>query len=457
MTNQLEIYEEWYEKFHDQIYQDFFRLLKMKTVSARKESLGQLKGCANFLKDELESIGFKCTIVNTPFAPSIIAEKIIDPKFETVLFYHHYDVQPEDPFNLWENGPFDPKEKNGAIYARGAQDNKGQLFYTLTALKAIYHLKEKLNVNIKLLIEGEEEIGSIHLKDVLSSHEKELKADHLFVVDSGMKSLDHPVIGIGARGILSYQLTCKTQNTDLHSGEHGGIAYSATKAIVELLAKCFNDDGTCAIDHFYDHLAISHLDPMLYDTEFSLDDYKKSFGNKVLSIHPKASAVESNWIYPTLEINGIWGGYTEEGFKTVLPKEAHAKLSIRTVPNQDPKHITALLKNHLIKSAKKGVEVHLEVLSLGDYIQSSPNAKCVQVAKQAYTDVFKKPCKFSLCGGSIPITAKLASTAKCEAVLIGTGLMSDNIHAPNEHFQKESFKKGFLTIVRILAILSKSG
>ena len=408
------------------------------------------------MKSEYEKIGFKVQKIPTKFAPCLIAEKIIDPAYETVLFYHHYDVQPEDPIDLWESKPFDACIKNQAVYARGAQDNKGQCFYTLTALKAIFDLNIEPKVNIKLIIEGEEEVGSTHLKDVLKSHEKELKADHLFVVDSGMKSLKNPVIGIGARGILSYELTVTTQDTDLHSGEHGGIAFSATRAIVDLLSKCYDESGKVVIDGFYDDLKPLHLDPKNYDLEFDEADYKKTFGIKVLGTLPQKTAMESNWIYPTLEINGVWGGYTEQGFKTVLPCKAHAKLSIRSVPNQDPKKLSEALRNHLEKVKKKGLEIDFKVLSLGDYVVSSENSRCVKVAKEAYSDVFGAPCKLSLCGGSIPITAKLCAAAKAEAVLIGTGLMDDNIHAPNEHFQLESFRKGFLTIVRILDILGKT-
>lgn len=449
-------FTQWYDKNQKKIFQEFFHFLAFPTVSARSESLPVLEKCAHFLKQQYESIGYQCTIVPTNFAPCLIAEKIIDPKFETVLFYNHYDVQPEEPLELWDSKPFEAVIKNEAVYARGAQDNKGQCFYLLTALKAIHELKKHPKVNIKVIIEGEEEVGSTHLSHVLEIEANRLKADHLFVVDSGMKSLNHPVIGIGARGILTYDLVIKTANTDLHSGEHGGITYSATRALVDLLAKCFDKEGKVVIPGFYDHIRKYQLDANSYDIEFDQEEYKKTFGTKVFSNLPGTTVVESNWIYPVLEINGIYGGYAGEGFKTVLPAQAIAKLSIRTVPDQDPIKLTEAMKEFFRKNLNPEIEWDLKIHGLGDYVVSSPNFKCVKIAQKAYTDVFGKPCKFSLCGGSIPITAKLAKATGSQPVLIGTGLIDDNIHAPNEKFRIESFKKGFLTIARILDILNKT-
>jgi acetylornithine deacetylase/succinyl-diaminopimelate desuccinylase-like protein len=446
----------WYDKNQKKTFQDFFHFLAFPTVSARSESLPALKKCAQFLKQEYEAIDYKCTIVETNFAPCLIVEKMINPAYETVLFYNHYDVQPEEPLELWNSNPFQAVIKDEAVYARGAEDNKGQCFYVLTALKAIHDLKKQPKVNIKVIIEGEEEVGSTHLSHVLDSESARLKADHLFVVDSGMKSLDHPVIGIGARGVLTYELSIKTANTDLHSGEHGGITYSATRAIVDVLAKCFDKNGKVVIPGFYDQVKKYHLDPNLYDIGFDKEDYIKTFGTKVFANLPETSVVESNWLYPTLEINGIYGGYAGEGFKTVLPAQAMAKLSIRTVPNQDPVKLTESLKEFFQKNLHPEIEWDLKIHGLGDYVVSSPDYKCVKVAQKAYSDVFGKPCKFSLCGGSIPITAKLAKATGSQPVLIGTGLIDDNIHAPNERFRIESFKKGFLTIARILDILDKT-
>jgi len=455
MTEAITKYQRWFLQHRNEIKRDFFHLLSLPTVSALKESLAELKRCASYLESVLQESGFQVERIATDYAPILIARRFKDPCYPTVLFYHHYDVQPADPLPLWKTPPFEPHEADGAVYARGAQDNKGQLSYTLTALKALHTLDPDLPVNITILIEGEEEIGSQSLKKALEAPIEALRADYLYIVDSSINAIDKPVIGIGARGILTYELSVRTQDGDQHSGEHGGIAYSATKAIVELLATCFHADGTVAVEGFYEGMQRHHLDPAMFDTEFSLEGYKQEFGSRVLSIHPKATPRESNWIYPALEINGIHGGYIGEGFKTVLPCEASAKLSIRTIYGQDKNRINQYLRRHLLNHAKKGLEVDLKVLSLGDSAFSSPEGKGVKVARQAYQEVFKTPCKLSLCGGSIPITARLAEVAGCDAVLIGTGLMSDNIHAPNENFQNASYEKGFLTIVNILAILSK--
>ncbi len=445
--------QDWFDNHEEAIFEEFFKFLSFQTVSARKENLPQLKVCADYLKQLYENIGFNCEIVKTDYAPCLIIEKMMDPDYETVLFYHHYDVQPEDPIDLWDSEPFRGEIRQGAVFARGAQDNKGQCFYTYIALKALVELNLLHHVNVKLIIEGEEEIGSHSLKKVLGTHAQQLKADHLYVVDSGMKSLEQPVIGIGARGILSFELEVTSQNTDLHSGEHGGLAFSATRALVEVLAKCFDQDGKVLVNHFYDDVKPLSLEKGSFDVTFDQNEYQKNYGIKALANLKGTTLTESNWIYPTLEINGIYGGYTDQGFKTVLPAKAYAKLSIRSVPNQDPKKLADDLGKFFKKKIRHGIDCKLKVLSLGNYFISTPHSKCVAVAKKAYTQVFDKPCLYSLCGGSIPITADLAKTAHANACLIGTGLMDDNIHAPNEHFQIESFKKGFLTIAKILDIL----
>lgn len=445
--------QHWYETHEKSIYADFFKFLRFKTVSARHQSLSEIHQCADFLKSHLEAVDFKVAVIETEFAPCIIATRVVNPHAKTVLLYHHYDVQPEDPLNLWDHPPFEPVIHDGAVYARGAQDNKGQCFYTLTALRALKELGLQPDVNIKILIEGEEEIGSPHLKSVLEKHQKDLKADYLFVVDSGIKSIHEPVIAIGARGILTYDLKVTSQDTDLHSGEHGGMAFSATRALVELLAKCFDQDGKVAVDGFYDGVDSKKLDPKIFDLDFDEKAYQKTFGIKAFSNLPGTALLESNWIYPTLEINGIYGGYAGEGFKTVLPKEAVAKLSIRTVPHQDAKELTKKFEKFLQKHVTPGIHVNLHIHGLGDYSHTVADSKIVHIAKEAYSDVFDKPCKLCLVGGSIPITTTLMNAAQAEMVLIGTGLMDDNIHAPNERFRLEAFRKGFLTIARILDIV----
>ncbi len=446
----------WYQIHQKKVFDRFFDFLRFPTVSAKKEQQPAFNQAVQFLKKELESIGFDVEIALTPFAPCLIATKIAHPTKKTALFYHHYDVQPEEPLELWESPPFEPSIRFGAVYARGAQDNKGQCWATLSAMRAFFELYPDAECNLKILIEGEEEIGSPHLIDLLKEKKEKLLADYLFVVDSGMKSLHAPVIGIGARGILSYELSLKSQAGDLHSGEHGGLVFSATKAMSLLLAKLFDDQGKVAIQGFYDDVKVPKLDPALYDVRFDLKEYQNEYRVRSFDLLEGISPIEANWLYPTLEINGVSGGYTGQGFKTVLPMQAQAKLSIRTVPNQDPIKITQALKEHIQNTIRPHIEWKLDVLSLGDYSVSDPDSAIVKIAKEAYTAVFDQPCLLARMGGSIPITAALAKASESEFVLIGTGLMSDQIHAPNEHFQLESFEKGFLTIGKILDILVKS-
>jgi len=447
----------WYEEHMEEIVKDFLTFLRFKSISTDPEFKQETRQTALWLVEYLKKIGMDVQLWETKGQPCIFASYLkAGPDRPTVLIYHHYDVQPVDPLEFWESPPFDPVIKDNQVYARGAQDNKGQCFYSITALKAVLSLADKLNVNIKLLIEGEEETGSAGTAGVLSKKQKELKADYLLVVDSGLPKEGEPGICLGIRGIITMDVECKNSTVDLHSGSHGGIALNPNRALVSVLAQLWDESGTVAVPGFYDGIQMPAKDELeKYDTEFDVKEYQKSFGVKAFSNEGSYSYIESNWLRPTLEINGISGGYTGLGFKTVIPSLARAKISCRLVPGQDPKKIQKSISDFLKSHIAKGIELKIEHHQDAPAFRSSYDSEVAQTAAKAYEEIFQKPCKFILAGGSIPIVVDLVKVSNAEATIMGFGLAEDNIHAPNEHFGLDRFEMGFLTMGRMIAMFSE--
>ena len=341
------------------------------------------------------------------------------------------------------------------VYARGASDDKGQSFYTFEAIRAFLTLGHKEQVNIKIVVEGEEEIGSPGLTDILSKKKKELKADYLLIVDMDVPSLDHPAITLGTRGIFTLEATLKGSDIDLHSGTHGGVAYNPNRALAELLAKLHDENGKVAIDGFYDGIqTLNHSEKEKLDTSFDMKESSIDFGVHAFQAQKGHSYFETNWLLPTLEINGMSGGYTGDGFKTVIPSTANCKLSTRLVPGQDPKKIEALVVDFLKKNTKHGMKISIKCGDGAAAFRTNFDSHIVKVCKKAYEDVNQKKCGLVLSGGTIPIATELAKVSKADTVLMGYALMTDQIHAPNEHFSLECFELGFLTVARILELLA---
>ncbi len=444
--------KKWFSTNREAILDDLFTFLRFKSIATDPQYDEDTKKCAAFLVSYLNEIGLEAMSWETSKQPVIFAKNTAAGKDRpTLLIYHHYDVQPVDPLDLWESNPFKPTIREGKVYARGAQDNKGQCFYTITALKALLEESKSLNFNLKLFIEGEEESGSTGTLEIIKQKKEELQSDYLLVVDCGIPGPDIPAITLGMRGILTMDLEVRTADSDMHSGSMGGVAYNPIRALSHALAKCWDENGKIAIPHFYDEVQdLSPEEKKAFD--FIMDEkmVRKEFGLKALCPDPGYLIGESVSIRPTLEINGINGGYTGEGFKTVLPAVATAKISCRLVPDQDPEKIFASLKKHLENHLPEGAVLTIVKEQGSSAFRCNVHSLIAKRAAKAYEEVMGKPCKSILGGGSIPIVGELAKASGADVVAMGYGLDSDHMHAPNEHFGLDRFEQGFLTIGNLL-------
>jgi len=445
--------EQIFEKERASILEDYFSFLRFASIATDPAYQAQTHACADWLIHYLKKIGLEVEVWKTEGSPVIFDQDLrAGSGKETLLLYGHYDVQPVDPLELWESPPFEPTVRNGNVYARGAADNKGQCFYTISALKTLLAHLPQLPVNLKLLIEGEEESGSQGLAKLLPVKAKELRADHLLIVDAGIEAEDKPSICLGARGITCLTVTLTGSHFDLHSGTYGGIAYNPNRALVELLASLHDKSGKVTIPGFYkDVKEVSEKEKSLLELDCDVATLQKEFGITPTGGEEGFSPFESAWLRPSLEINGLSGGYGGAGFKTVIPAKALAKLSCRLVADQDPHHIAKLVKDHLERHVPKGVTIDVFVHpGLGAPFRASPHSKIVSILSKAYTEVFQKPCGYTLLGGSIPISTDLAKVSEGEMIMIGVGLPGDQIHSPNEHFSLKRFLQGYLLIARAI-------
>lgn len=449
--NEKSILSLW-EKASKKAIDDYLHFLSFPSVSSEKKHEGDVKACVHWLKNYMESMGLKTELIQTSGHPTLLAGYEIDPDKPTLLLYGHYDVQPVDPIELWQTPPFSPVIRDGSVFARGAQDNKGQIFYCIQAVKYLLEEEGTLPLNIKFLIEGEEETGSLGLSKILPSIKDSIKADYVVVVDVGIPAKDEPAITLGLRGIITFDIHLKGSKNDLHSGMYGGLAYNPNHALVKVLASLRDENGKIAIPNFYDDVKdLSALEREEYDLEFDDMSYLAQTGFPPTGGEETFSPGERRATRPTLEINGINGGYTGDGFKTVIPKEAHAKISCRLVPNQDPEKIGLLVKNHIQKIVPKGIEVEVDFhLGKGMPVRLTKDSSLAKAFAESYESIFKKKCRYILEGASIPIAAELKNASGGDLLLVGLGLPEDLIHAPNENFSLDRFKKGFCIIAGAL-------
>jgi len=445
-------FKQWFQQHKEAIFRDFKTFLRFKSVATDPQYKEETRKTAEWLIKYLQGIGLDAELWETPGHPCVFASHMkAGSSRPTVLIYHHYDVQPADPFELWDSPPFEPVIKNNNIYARGAQDNKGQCFYSMCALKAFLALCKECKVNIKVFIEGEEESGGSGTFAIVKEKKKQLKADYLLIVDSGIPAPNEPAILLGMRGILAMNIECRNSKTDLHSGMVGGIALNPNRALVSALAKLWDEQGKVTVPGFYDDVEeLSSEDRARLDQHFDIEEYKKNFGIKTFKGEQGFSLLESNWIRPVLELNGIGGGYTGAGFKTVIPAVATAKISCRLVPHQNPEKIQKSIESFLREHLPKEMDVRIDFHQGAPAFRSSFDSPIVKMAAKAYEEVFGKKCRFMLCGASIPIVVELQKASGAETALIGVGLPDDDIHAPNEHFGLDRFELGFLIMARIL-------
>jgi acetylornithine deacetylase/succinyl-diaminopimelate desuccinylase-like protein len=452
----IDVLKQWFRDHYEETLKDFFTFLSFPSISADSHFEKDCRKTADWLVAYMNQMGLSATLWETSGLPVVFgAHMDAGPDKPTLLLYHHYDVQPVDPIDLWASDPFKPAIKQNQVYARGAADNKGQCFYSLVAIKALLELSGQLGFNLKVFIEGEEESGGRGTTAILRERGEELRADHLLVVDYDISDVETPGITLGMRGIVTLQVECTNASIDLHSGVHGGIALNPNRALADMLASFWDKRGKVQIPHFYDDVfPFPEQQRALVDMSFDVQQYQKEFGVKAFAPEEGFSIRESNWIRPSLEINGMWGGYTGLGFKTVIPAKAYAKISCRLVPNQDPKKVGQAIAAFLCAHAPQGIEVKVDILHGAPAYFSALDSFIVKLAALAYEEVFGKPCKHRFCGASVPIVFDLAQASHAQVAMIGVGLAGDDIHAPNEHFGLDRFELGYLIIGRILGRLS---
>lgn len=442
----------------DAALQEFFDFLRFASISSDPAYAGDMHMCVQWLKTRLEALPLHVEIWHNEGHPVLFASYMeAGPNQPTVLLYNHYDVQPVEPLEAWHSPPFTPEVRDGEVYARGAQDNKGQCFFVLQALRKLFKEHGKLPINFKWIIEGEEEIGSRHLPELLQSKQGLLAADYLLIVDVGVAGLDMPSVTLGVRGIVTMEMTLKGSSGDLHSGIHGGMVYNPLHAMVEMLASLRDANGRVTVPQFYD--AVDHPpESLLADctAQFSPERYARDFATTATGGEREFPPLARAWLRPTIEINGINGGYSGTGFKTVIPAVAIAKFSARLVPHQDPKTIAESIRAVLLARVPKGIDANITIFpGMGEAVRADPKSPLVQAFVKSYEHVFSKPCTCSLDGGSIPITAVLQRVSGGDVLLVGLGLPTDHIHAPNEHFGVERLNQGALMIAQGLLNLRR--
>lgn len=452
-----------YQETHkERFLQELLDLLRIPSISARSEHKADMIRCAEAVRQRiLEAGADKADIYPTEGHPVVYGEKIIDPKAPTVLVYGHYDVQPADPLELWHSGPFEPVIKDGKIYARGACDDKGQFYMHVKALE-ILTKTDTLTTNIKFIIEGEEEVGSPNLAKFVSSHKDLLKADVILISDTSMLGMDTPSIDIGVRGLSYIEVEVTGPNRDLHSGVYGGAVANPITMLAKMIASCHDANNHITIPGFYDDVveATAGERAKMAEAPFDAEAYKKDLGISHLWGESGYTTNERTGIRPTLEVNGIWGGYTGEGAKTVLPSKAYAKISCRLVPNQSSKKITEKILQYFTSIAPEGVTVKASEHHGGEPYMTPLDSDAYRAAAKAIHASFGKEPIPVRGGGSIPICALFEQELGIKIVFMGFGLDSDNLHSPNEKYDLFNFYKGIETIPyfhQFFAELKKAG
>jgi acetylornithine deacetylase/succinyl-diaminopimelate desuccinylase-like protein len=441
-------WKEYQQKNKDRFLNELLELLRIPSVSARSEHKPDMLKCAEAVKKRLLDAGAdKAEVFQTAGHPVVYGEKIIDPKKPTVLVYGHYDVQPADPLNLWNSPPFEPVIKDGKIFARGSCDDKGQFYMHVKALETMVQTNS-LVTNIKFCIEGEEEVGSSNLADFVKGNKDLLKADVILISDTAMLSLDNPSMDIGVRGLSYIEVEVTGPDRDLHSGVYGGAVANPITILAKMIASLHDENNHITIPGFYDDVieATPGERKKLNEAPYNEKEYKKDLGVKELWGEKGFTTNERTGIRPTIELNGIWGGYTGEGSKTVLPAKAFAKISARLVPNQESDKITRLLTDHLKKIAPPSVTVEVRPHHGGEPYMTPIDSKAYKAAAAAIKDTFGKEPIPVRGGGSIPICSLFEQELGIKIVFMGFGLDSDNLHSPNEKFNLENYYKGIETI-----------
>ncbi|MBN8836541.1 MAG: dipeptidase [Sphingobacteriia bacterium] len=444
----MEAWKKYQETNKENFLNELLNLLRIPSVSARSEHKQDMLHCAEEVKKHLEKAGCtKAVVYPTLGHPVVYGEKKFDTAKPTVLVYGHYDVQPADPLELWHSGPFDPVIKDGKIFARGSCDDKGQFFMHVKALETMVQTNS-LPCNIKFIIEGEEEIGSPNLATFVKANKELLKADVILISDTSMLSMETPSIDVGVRGLSYIQVEVTGPNRDLHSGVYGGAVANPITMLAKMIASCHDENNHITIPGFYDDVleASAEERAKMAKAPFNENEYKQDLGVEALWGEKGYTTNERTGIRPTLELNGIWGGYIGEGAKTVLPSKAFAKISARLVPNQSSKIITEKLLNYFRSIAPQGVTVKAEEHHGGEPYLTPIDSIEYKAASKAVAATFGKEPIPVRGGGSIPICSLFEKELGIKIVFMGFGLDSDNLHSPNEKYDVFNFYKGIETI-----------
>jgi acetylornithine deacetylase/succinyl-diaminopimelate desuccinylase-like protein len=432
--------------------------LRIPSVSAKSEHKPDIERAAQWVAEKLKNAGFKTVqVVPTALHPLVYAESLEAPGKPTILFYGHYDVQPAEPLDLWTSPAFEPTVRSGNIYGRGTADDKGQVHIHIKALEALQKVNGKFPINVKVLIEGEEEVGSVSLWDYVKKHKDKLKADALVVSDTSMLAKGVPSITYGLRGLNYYQIELTGPAHDLHSGVYGGAVPNPLTILTELFAQLHDKSFRVAIPGFYNDVAkVGAAErKALNALPWKMKEFDKAVGAPSYCGEKGFTTVEQLWIRPTFELNGIWGGYQGEGAKTVIPSKAYAKFSTRLVPNQDPQKIAKAVEKQLRKLLPKTVKMKFEVLSTGKPWVAPFTAGIFAKAQASLEKGFGKKAVFIREGGSIPFVTQMYDTFKVPCVLIGFGLPDENAHAPDEHLYLENYFSGIKAIAHFYAALGE--
>ena len=438
---------------------ELFDLLRIPSVSTAAKFKEDVRRAATFVREKLQEAGVdKTELFETGGHPIVYAEKIVAPAAPTVLVYGHYDVQPADPYELWDSPPFEPEIRQEKIYARGACDDKGQMYTHIKALETMV-AQGNIPCNIKFLIEGEEEIGSDHLEPFVAQHREMLAADVVLISDTSMISNEDPSITVGLRGMSYMEVEVTGPNRDLHSGIYGGAVANPINVLCRMIASLHDEQGRVTIPEFYDKVvALSEEERQEINRAPHNDEaYKRALGIGELAGEKGYTTLERVGIRPTLDVNGIWGGYIEEGAKTVLPSKAYAKISMRLVPDQDHKEVDALFINHMQNIAPRSVKVKVTSHHGGQAAVVPSDSVGVQAASRAFEEAWGKTPFLTREGGSIPIVSLFQQTLGIDSVLMGFGLDEDAIHSPNENYGVFNYLKGIETIALFYKHLAKMG
>jgi len=441
-------WKDYQEKNNERFLNEMLDLLRIPSISARSEHKEDMQKCAELVKQRMLDAGCdRAEVMATEGHPVVYGEKVADPSKPTVLVYGHYDVQPVDPLNLWHSDPFEPTIKDGKVYARGSADDKGQFYMHIKALETMVQTKT-MATNMKFLIEGEEEVGSPNLGKFVAEHKDLLKTDVILISDSAMLSMATPSLDIGVRGLSYIEVEITGANRDLHSGTYGGAVANPITVLAKMIAGCHDKKNHITIPGFYDDVASPTKEEkkLLRKAPFNEQEYKDELGVKELWGEKGFTTNERTGIRPTLELNGIWGGYQGEGAKTVLPSKATAKISARLVPNQSSKKITELLLNYFTSIAPPSVTVKAFEHHGGEPYITPIESKGYQAASKAVKKTFGKAPIPVRGGGSIPICSILEHELGVKIVFMGFGLDSDNLHSPNEKYNIENYYRGIETI-----------